>query len=238
MKKMQFFAFLWDCPGGSHFVPLRQEYTFRQDSDQAGIEEDDRKDAAGNPLDSGDTPDGTQALLEVQLGHGAGQPESGAVGMAERQTAGAHGQIAGEVGNAQDLQHRFAKCGSRRDSERIGTRRHTDQERDQQRDKDSGNVSVDNGLGQDLCRVCALDEGSQRTAESGDEDRTGRVDDSLGDPFVTDIHVREHAAQLHESRSKAADEQCGQRSSDKGRVCKIFCVNAKASCSKLIYNPY
>ena len=22
------------------------------------------------------------------------------------------------------------------------------------------------------------------------------------------------------------------------RVCKIFCVNAKASCSKLIYNPY
>ena len=24
----------------------------------------------------------------------------------------------------------------------------------------------------------------------------------------------------------------------KPRVCKIFCVNAKASCSKLIYNPY
>lgn len=33
------------------------------------------------------------------------------------------------------------------------------------------------------------------------------------------------------------DEKAVQAVMEK-RVCKIFCVNAKASCSKLIYNPY
>lgn len=70
-------------------------------SDHAAEIENERHCAAGKAGNERHHADGADALLEVELRHGAGQPEPGAVRVAHDDAAGAHGEVGRERAHAE-----------------------------------------------------------------------------------------------------------------------------------------